>query len=105
MSCDFKDFLKELYDPNLDGISPKPSHNEECNDIVQTGFGAVKRRDVEKVSVLTKWRQSSDPSKDSSSGSDRSPYALRKVKLDDSCHSIAMFLVFFYQPECCWIAS
>lgn len=34
---------------------------------------------MEKVSVLTKWRQSSDPSKDSSSGSEKSSYALRKV--------------------------
>lgn len=47
--------------------------------IMQSGFGSVKRRDVEKVSVLTKWRQSSDPAKDSSSGSEKSSYALRKV--------------------------
>ncbi|XP_024371093.1 kinesin-like protein KIN-4A [Physcomitrium patens] len=49
---------------------------------VHSGFGAVKRRDVEKVSVLTKWRQSSDPSKDSSSGSEKSSYALRKGSRD-----------------------
>lgn len=47
--------------------------------MLQSGFGPVKRRDVEKVSVLTKWRQSSDPAKDSSSGSEKSSYVLRKV--------------------------
>lgn len=53
-------------------------------NVKQNGSGAGKKRDVEKMSVLTKWRQSSDLSRESSSGSEKSPYAIRKVRMSSS---------------------
>ncbi|KAG0589833.1 hypothetical protein KC19_1G052000 [Ceratodon purpureus] len=61
--------------------------NAALSAATKSGSGTAKRRDVEKVSVLTKWRQSSDPAKDSSSGSEKSSYALRKGSRDSRRHT------------------